>query len=288
MWNDSASELAPLLKNITSSGQAHRGLASLAPACFMVEAAKKLHTAENVAVCTGFYIPSARAAETDGPIGSAALARACQLQGAAATVVTDRLCEPVVAAAARTFGVPLVVLNNADELKAMKPDVICFVERPGRADDGHAWSMHHHRLPEDFVFFDDLLPPAASQAHWVTIAIGDGGNEAGMGRWKKEMAALNGAIAPSLARSEAQWPLTADVSDWGAWALAALLSGNGFWCGLETQELEQALHSLVAAGAVEGTTGQPTASIDGYDLSACCSVLESLNELCRSLASQSF
>lgn len=59
-----------------------------------------------VAIVTGFYIPMGQpaAAETDGPPGALLLADSLLRAGIETWVITDRLCMPAVAAAAREYG----------------------------------------------------------------------------------------------------------------------------------------------------------------------------------------
>src|SRR5690242_3262683 len=65
----------------------------------------------DVGLLTGFYVPAADppAAETDGPIGAVQVAAAIIALGGQARIITDTLCEPVVAATISAAGlrVPL-------------------------------------------------------------------------------------------------------------------------------------------------------------------------------------
>ena len=70
------------------------------------------------------------------------------------------------------------------------------------------------------VFFD----PFISQADCPTIAIGDGGNEIGMGNIAGALADLD--ISASVTRCDEL--LVADVSNWGAYGLIAFLA---LWAG---------------------------------------------------------
>src|SRR5438552_10623156 len=80
-------------------------------------AARSLATAKQVSVglITGFYVPlgSPPAAETDGPIGAALLARGLQAVGVACRLATDEPCRGACAAAlaaAGAAGVPVDVV----------------------------------------------------------------------------------------------------------------------------------------------------------------------------------
>ncbi len=77
----------------------HRGLATvpednLLTACQddFVEACERLAKVNDVSIVTGFYIPTAQAAETDGPFGALLLARCLARLGKQVQIVTDKFC----------------------------------------------------------------------------------------------------------------------------------------------------------------------------------------------------
>jgi len=61
-------------------------------------------------------------------------------------------------------------------------DVILASERVGRASDGNYYSCKGMKLSERVSPIDDLFLLAQKHAEVVTIGIGDGGNEMGMGK----------------------------------------------------------------------------------------------------------
>jgi len=104
----------------------------------------------------------------------------------------------------------------------------------------------------------------------TTIAIGDGGNELGMGRflWEDMVAAIAAGPAGKIAcRVAADMALLAGTSNWGAYALAlavANLRGQKLtspW--LEPAGQQRLLEVLVAAGAVDGRTRVAEPMVDG-------------------------
>ncbi len=106
-----------------------------------------------------------------------------------------------------------------------------------------------------------------------TIGIGDGGNEIGMGSipWSVIHANIPSGLGARIAcRVATDWTIACGVSNWGAYALGtavAWLRGRPELLGEWTDECERAvLAALVAAGAVDGVTGQPTMSVDGLPL----------------------
>jgi hypothetical protein len=104
----------------------------------------------------------------------------------------------------------------------------------------------------------------------TTIAIGDGGNELGMGRflWEDMVAAIAAGPAGKIAcRVAADMALLAGTSNWGAYALAlavANLRGQRLtspW--LEPAGQQRLLEVLVAAGAVDGRSRGAEPTVDG-------------------------
>jgi hypothetical protein len=109
------------------------------------------------------------------------------------------------------------------------------------------------------------------------VAIGDGGNEAGMGRFRNDLARQFPSHASSLCDVRADAALAVDVSNWGAYGLAALLSAErGLWLGHSPDEEERLLRALVAAGAVDGLTRTADLTVDGFSLEVQREIVASL------------
>jgi hypothetical protein len=236
----------------------------------------------SVAVLTGAYVPWATppAAETDGPPGAALLASGLLELGIAARLMTDHWCQPVVEAAGRAVGIeqpidvcggdPVDVERIEAEYKRLGVTHIVAVERLGPAVDGRVRNFRG----EDVTPFTAAIEPLfASGQQWTTIGIGDGGNEIGMGN------------VPSQAVEEAieygrrihctigcDHLIVAGVSNWGALGLLLAVEilckkTNDTARSLATPASHRRIvEACVAAGAVDGTEGCPTASVDGLDL----------------------
>ncbi len=108
----------------------------------------------------------------------------------------------------------------------------------------------------------------------VTIGIGDGGNEIGMGKIPWEVIRNN---IPNGGLIACSWPtdylIVAGISNWGAYALAAgvaLLRGYtppDEWFDEDTER--RILQDMVEKGPlVDGVKGQPSVSVDGLDFAA--------------------
>ena len=255
-----------------------RGIGPLAQAAAggLGRAAAALADARAVSILTGFYIPGANppAAETDGPIGTAFLAAALVGHGVPVRVVTDQPCAPVVAAAIaaagleRTVSLDVVALERfagGEPLEvvlqrhfAAPPSHVVAIERcgPGLGDvprNARGEDIGAHTAPLERFF----TPPA------YRIAIGDGGNELGMGALPLDLVAAHVANGETVAcRVPADALIVAGVSNWGAAALALLLGGPGA-DHVDGATHDRLLAAIVRAGAVDGITRTATATVDG-------------------------
>ena len=125
------------------------------------------------------------------------------------------------------------------------------------------------------------------QAAITTIGIGDGGNELGMGSIAWEVLAPAVATPPAgriACRVACDHLLLAGVSDWGAYGLAlatAVLRGAGAKAAAWDAASQAALIRLLVdrAGAVDGVTGQHTATVDGLGLEVYLAPLVRLREV---------
>jgi uncharacterized protein YcsI (UPF0317 family) len=110
---------------------------------------------------------------------------------------------------------------------------------------------------------------ARKAADIVTIGIGDGGNEIGMGKIGWEVIARNIPGGNLVAcRTPVDHLIVCGVSNWGAYGLAAgvrLLRGRPLDTDLRDPQRElQLLECMVRHGPlVDGVTGEETASVDG-------------------------
>ena len=67
-------------------------------------------------------------------------------------------------------------------IRDAKPTHLISLERPGKAENGHYHSMRGEVL-DDMITDSALFLSEAKKAGAVTISIGDGGNEMGMGTY---------------------------------------------------------------------------------------------------------
>jgi D-glutamate cyclase len=185
--------------------------------------------AARVGLITGFYVPqgSPPAAETDGPVGAALLAKGLGEVGISCRIATDALCRSACAAAVRGAGLPGLPIDAADVadmIETWRRSEITHaisIERCGRSADGAPRNMRGLDISSYTAPLDELF----TAGPWETIAVGDGGNEIGMGALPNEVIARHIDHGATIACvTPAQHLIVAGVSNWGAYALLAALA----------------------------------------------------------------
>jgi hypothetical protein len=228
----------------------------------LFRAARALCEARNpsLAIVTGNYIPHwpYPAANADGPVGAALLLKALHHLGIPGRMATDRYCAPVCRAALDAAKIPtlLDVLSDPDEVDHQANhwhvDGISYVlatERPGRSADGKPRNIHGEDLSTCHVPLDDLI----RDKRWTSLAIGDLGNELGMGAVPAE------CIPPSIPNGRtiacvtpADHVIAAGVSDWGIFALlGAIALLRPGWRGSILRALNEDTYARILEGTME-------------------------------------
>ena len=258
-----------------------RGFAPTAPVDDFSPAVMSLVSSRSVLILTGFCVLDAMAGETDGLTGALVLATSLVQLNKSVCIVTDVYSSELLKAGLHTafphlaaeVGLAVIPSNQAEaDIALMKlfsdfsPDHVIAIERPGRASDGHSYSMRGEALNHAIPQFDSLFESCPLTA-CVTLAIGDGGNELGMGglaAYIHQHVPLGEKIACHTA---ADLLIPAGVSNWAGYATAAALSlvtGTQLCPSAETEIAM--LEAMVAAGAVDGCTKQSTVTVDGLTL----------------------
>jgi hypothetical protein len=259
-----------MIENIVLSRD-HRGISALRPYMppdFCERAATLILDHPGMAlVATGFFIPSARATETDGPPGAVALARALSVLGYRVAYVTDEFSSPLLRALdpARPVHEFPVADHDASRERAagllaeVRPDVLVAIERCGLTAEGAYRNMRGLDVTEFHAKLDYLF-----EDHPCSVGIGDGGNEIGMGN----LAPVIPLIAPVAGQpcvTKTTRLIISSVSNWGAWGLVATISKlKGRNLLLSVDEGRELLASAVALGAVDGVNGRRGGSVDGF------------------------
>jgi hypothetical protein len=234
-----------------------------------------------VLIVTGFPILSAHKDETDGPLGAAVIAELLVRYNINVQLLTNPHSLTVTQN-------PLTALNmNKDivssfpittekksELFAkeiinrLQPSAIIFIERPGR----NAKGIYHNMFGKDITSLvgkSDYLVKFAQQKGILTIGIGDGGNEIGMGMirstiqkfvpyGKKCQCPCQAGIATITSTDHL---LVASVSNWGAYAFAAIFSLLAqIKYKHNAQGEENILKACNTGGGVDGLSGKKKCS----------------------------
>jgi len=252
---------------LTASDIAGRHVPRLAKPEDLERALALLIRSSRIAIVTGFMVPSANAPETDGPPGTIVLARALEQCGKKVTVYTDPPCQKGVMSCGKVLGFSEVrAVEEGSGIHEGDPDLVFFLERLGRTRDGKYCNMHGMDI-SDYTYPLDEAAMIAMEKKVPVIAIGDGGNEVGMGLIAEKIHRLAPAFSDCVCSITCDVLLASDVSNWGAYALTSILSFHyGRWLGHSAREEKMMLDAMTKAGAVDGVTGLVAPSVDGFSL----------------------
>lgn len=263
-------------RNITALFDAARG--ALWGAASALAAARSVR----VGLITGFYVPqgSPPAAETDGPLGTALLARALEGVGIPCRLATDEPCRSACAASLAGAGIPDMPIDAIAIGAPLAPLIETWrragithaiaIERCGRSAGGAPRNMRGQDIGSYTAPLDDLF----TAGPWETIAIGDGGNEIGMGALSRSLIARHVAHGEMIACvTPARHLIVAGVSNWGAYALIGALAvlredwrARMLACLDETLD-RAVLDAMIEHGpAVDGVSRLRAATVDNLDI----------------------
>ncbi len=290
--------------------RAARFLASLAPGSAVLLATgwpHRPHVAPDVA-------------ETDGPPGTAVLARTlAELVGAVPVVAVEPALVGAMEAVVRAAGlrpVPAEALARAKEVPAplqvssvlpmpveleegrrfarelferLGPAAVVVIEKGGLNAAGRAHTSRGHDTTWA-VAKADLLVEEARRRGVPSVAVGDGGNEVGMGLIRDTVrrqlpygercqCPCQGGIAP---QQPVDSLVVAAVSNWGAYGIAAALSVlKGQDWPHDARQEARVLEAAAAAGLCDGPTGWVGPMVDGLPLDVHQAVVTLLGEVVR-------
>ena len=227
-----------------------------------------------VIIGTGF--PVTATFETDGPVGAIALYDALETLGAHPILACGPPLSRSLTDDYRVLELTARDIESAQQeaeqqLLDLEPAAIVSIERPGLAADNRYYNMRGEDITERCAFFDPMM----NSANCPTIAVGDGGNEIGMGNITQAIANLD--INPSVTGCDEL--LVADVSNWGAYGVIAILAS---WAGqdlLGQVSPVEILDYLSARGSVDGVTRENTLTEDGLEAEEGLRVIQELRIL---------
>ncbi|MFK8050212.1 MAG: glutamate cyclase domain-containing protein [Halioglobus sp.] len=250
--------------------------AALQPGYFLRAATYLRSLKGNIIIGTGF--PVNDTFETDGPVGAIALYDALQKLGgkpwlACAAPLSNALCNDYRVLELTSKDLQAAQVEAQLRLNKLKPEAIVSIERPGLACDDRYYNMRGEDITRRCGFFD----PFFIHANCPTIAIGDGGNEIGMGNIRSAIAGLD--IDTSVTGCDEL--LVADVSNWGAYGLIAFLDLWSDKALLEALSPSKTLRYLSEKGSVDGVSRENTLTEDGLDAREGIAVIDELIELVR-------
>jgi len=240
--------------------------------------------------------------ENDGPSGAAALIRALWLARRASCilVIEETLMSPM-AATLQACGVAVTDLETTRKASAdgtmacaslvpypvtdaegqtaaqsmlvhLKPDVMVSTERVGRNENGIYYNMRGRDYGMGRARIDMLFDAAMTQGVPV-LAVGDGGNEIGMGLVAEVVKTSVPYAAPGDcdcgggigAVSSADILMTAAVSNWGCTAIcAAMALRTGDKRLIHTPAMEaRLLEVMTANGLINSADGIIDSHVDG-------------------------
>ena len=254
-----------------------------------------------VYIMTGFVLHPFNKAETDGAVGSVLLARALiKAFGAKPVVICPEECVNAVVHIAESLGFGLEVIPFtkdeacadacADEILSRGiPDAVIAIECPGKNSQG----VYHNAKGIDVTRLEakqDVLFEKLCSMGVANIAIGDLGNEIGMGAigdYIKENIPFAGKGACDCGcgggicvRTKADNIITATVSDWGCYSLIAMLAfmleNPDIMHGADVEKT--ALEAAVSRGLID-MTGESVPAIDGFGTDIILPIVSLMKEL---------
>lgn len=289
-----------------------------------LQCAEKLASAvepgDYVFINTGWIIPGHNAfGETDGPIGTAVLARALALGLKAKPIVlTEPSLVEMVAATCHAAGVNVMSLESLRQLSPevnravavvpfpiddsearavakelmddLAPVAVISIEKNGPNDKGVPHMMRGFDRSQ-FTAKAQYIHYEAQNRGIFTIGIGDLGNEIGMGNidWVvKELLPFGGRCkcpcgGGAADATKVDIVLPATISNWGAYGIVACLSVLLQRETLLHDEIVEAhiLDECVRSGGVDGLTGEPIPSVDGTPKGVQMAIVGLMREIVR-------
>jgi len=250
-----------------------RNIASLRkylPVNFCAEASNLiLKNPGTVLIATGFYILAGGASETDGPPGAIALGDALSSLGYRVFYITDKYSFPFVEAISKANKVIEFPICSHQEskrfaretLEKYKPSILVSIERCGFTEKRDYLNRYGKSIADFNAKIDYLF-----EEFPVSVGIGDGGNEIGMGSLADVIPLYKNLSNPPTVTKTSKL-IISSVSNWGAYGLVTSISEIvGKKLLLSTDDEINLIKKIVNLGAIDGTTNINVNKVDGFDL----------------------
>lgn len=275
---------------------------------------KALHPGDLVYIFAGFVLPTHQKPETDGIVSAVLLARAL-IRGFSVTpvLICPEGCLKAVHNMAPVAGlhtydtieeardVPAALAvvpftkdaslagSQAEEMLAQgMPAAGISIEHPG----ANSLGVYHNAIGKDVTALEDksdILFALLHEKGVLTVAIGDLGNEMGLGLLKEHIQRYIPYAAPGACacgcgggicvRTEADHVITATVSDWGCYglmaALAFLLKDMDV---MHDGDMEKEMLLTAVRNGMVDMNGWLIPAIDGFDLKMQVLIVELMRE----------
>lgn len=233
--------------------------------------------------------------ETDGPVGAAILARALEeafdvipilvmeeklhefgVVGlrAAGLIVSDLETALKSKPGPPKASVSTVISFTTETEKAeadakklldkVKPDALISIELPGANKEGSYHNVTAREVPTELVIKADYCMREAAARGIVTVGIGDGGNELGMGNATEAIVRYlkNGDIVAPVTKVDHL--VVSCISNWGALGMAACIAAAANRVEVfDHIDIVRITDALVNAGAIDGLTAYVDPKNDG-------------------------
>jgi D-glutamate cyclase len=274
---------------------------------------ERVQPGDTVMIVTGFIVAPWMRPETDGPVGAASLARALNICfSATPMIVTEYENIDIFKPVFETTGLQIVSVDNplrvprqlgfvpfpidstlavkkaTDVLDRLKPSAIISIEKAS----GNSKGVYHNGHGMDVSNLSaktDILINDAKRRGILTIGIGDGGNEIGMGliadTVRKVVPTAANCVCPCQsgigAATETDALIVGAVANWGSYGLETCLAiASDTPKVLHNGAFERfILEASIRAGMVDPATGLSEGHADGVDTEINVYLIEMLNKI---------
>lgn len=316
---DDAKAKITTIESIIGTDAGDRGMKALVVPGDLYQAAvtfTSLQPNSNVIILSGFpcCVENTPPTETDGPPGAISIARTALALGHNVTLVTDECNQTVFRAAAACLpNISFEIfpaerdMSDSDDVRMKllvndRCDLIVSCERAGPAKDGVCYTMRGVNMNEKGLIAPihkivDISRETRPDVKY--IAIGDGGNEMGMGKVIEKIRhndkIMNGDKIGAVTVSD--YLIASSVSNWGGYALSAACAviqnsnnstkidigqENNDWVEklVPTEDEEiQLLKRCVDKGCRDGVTGKMEMTVDGMPLETSLECLRRIRQV---------